>query len=139
MIAQASGTVKFSDNHPSADYIAGFVHFKNGVHGIIECGAGAPDVPEVEYWWGKCRMGAQGTEGFAEVLTRGGWRAVTKKGVISGPGSMNYEHDTPSYVEDIARWLDDENQVHPFNIEYTFKGFEITMGMVRYLLSIVDR
>ena len=44
----------------------------------IECGAGAPDVPEVAKWWRKCRIGAQGTEGFAEVLTGGGWRAVTK-------------------------------------------------------------
>ena len=61
--------------------MAGFIHFSNGVRGIVECGAGAPDVPEVPYWWRKCRIGAQGTEGFAEVLTGGGWRAVTKKGL----------------------------------------------------------
>jgi len=35
--------------------------------GIVETGAGAPDVPEVDYWWRKCRIGAQGTDGFAEV------------------------------------------------------------------------
>ena len=27
---------------PSPDYIAGFIHYANGVHGVIECGAGAP-------------------------------------------------------------------------------------------------
>ena len=54
------------------------------MHGIIECGAGAPDVPEVDYWWRKCRIGAQGTDGFAEVLTGGGWRAVTKDGACFG-------------------------------------------------------
>jgi len=48
----------------------------------------APDVPEVDYWWRKCRIGAQGTDGFAEVLTGGGWRAVTKGGACSGEGSM---------------------------------------------------
>ncbi|MGH7968890.1 MAG: Gfo/Idh/MocA family protein, partial [Limisphaerales bacterium] len=62
-MAQASGAVKFADNHPSPDYIAGFVQFANGVRGIYECGAGAPDQPEVGKWWGKNRIGAQGTEG----------------------------------------------------------------------------
>ena len=65
--------------HPSPDYIAGVIQFANGVRGwIYECGAGAPDMPEVDKWWRKNRIGAQGTEGFAEVLTGGGWRAVTQ-------------------------------------------------------------
>ncbi|HRT58834.1 MAG TPA: Gfo/Idh/MocA family oxidoreductase, partial [Candidatus Paceibacterota bacterium] len=42
-MGQAAGTSKFKDNHPSPDYIAGFVQFANGVRGIYECGAGAPD------------------------------------------------------------------------------------------------
>jgi len=58
VMAQASGRGKLADGHPSPDYIAGFIHFANGVHGIIECGAGAPDVPEVDQWWRKCRIGA---------------------------------------------------------------------------------
>src|ERR1043165_9894405 len=62
--------------------------------GIYDCGAGAPDVPEVQYWWRKCRIGAQGSEGFAEVMTGGGWRAVTKSGGYqSGEGGMSYDYD----------------------------------------------
>ena len=87
---------------------AGFIQFANGVRGIFECGAGAPDVPEVDDWWRKYRIGAQGTEGFAEVLTGGGWRAVTKNGVSSGPGSMNYDLDMPPYIQEMADWLDDD-------------------------------
>ncbi len=137
VMGQASGTVKLKDIHPSPDYIAGLIQFKNGVRGIIECGAGAPDVPEVDYWWRKCRIGAQGTEGFAEVLTGNGWRAVTKdsKGVISGPGCMNYDLDMPGYIQDIANWLDDESKVHPCNSEEAFKGFEIMMGICRSVVS----
>ena len=75
VMGQASGASKFYDLHPSPDYIGGFIQFANGVRGVVECGAGAPDVPEVDYWWRKCRIGAQGTDGFAEVLTGGGWRA----------------------------------------------------------------
>jgi predicted dehydrogenase len=131
VMAQASGRGKLDDVHPSPDYIAGFIHFANGVHGVLECGAGAPDVPEVDYWWRKCRIGAQGTDGFAEVLTGGGWRSVTKQGGCSGGGSMNYDLDMPPYIQQMADWLDDEAQVHPCNFESAYKGFEIMMAFCR--------
>jgi predicted dehydrogenase len=133
VVGQAAGKEKFSDNHPSPDYLAGLIQFANGVRGIVESGDGAPDVPEVDYWWRKCRIGAQGTEGFAEVLTGGGWRAVTKNsgGVISGPGCMDYAHDMPPYIQEIAEWMDDTNKVHPCNGESAYKGFEIMMAICR--------
>jgi len=138
VVGQADGTEKFADVHPSPDYIAAAIQFENGVRGVVECGAGAPDVPEVDYWWRKCRVGAQGTEGFAEVLTGGGWRAVTRhsNGVISGPGCMDYAHDMPPYIQDIATWLDDPARVHPCNGERALKGFEIMMAACR---SVVQR
>jgi len=131
VVGQAAGREKFADVHSSPDYIAALVQFKNGVRGLIECGAGAPDVPEVESWWRKCRVGAQGTAGFAEVLTGGGWRAVTKDGAMSGPGGMDYDHDMPPYIQDIAAWLDDPDKVHPCNGETALRGFEIMMAACR--------
>jgi predicted dehydrogenase len=131
VMAQAAGRGKLTDIHPSPDYIAGFIHFANGVHGVVECGAGAPDVPEVDYWWRKCRIGAQGADGFAEVLTGGGWRAVTKTGACSGGGGMNYDLDMPPYIQDMANWLDDESRVHPCNFASAYKGFEIMMAFCR--------
>jgi predicted dehydrogenase len=130
---QAAGKGKFSDNHPSPDYVAGLIQFANGVRGIVEAGEGAPDVPEVEAWWRKCRIGAQGTEGFAEVLTGGGWRAITRDsgGVISGPGNMDYNHDMPPYIQEIADWLNDPAKIHPCNGETAYKGFEIMMAICR--------
>jgi predicted dehydrogenase len=130
-MAQAAGRGKLADSHPSPDYLAGFIHFSNGVHGVVECGAGAPDVPEVPYWWRKCRIGAQGADGFAEVLTGGGWRAVTKSGSISGGGSMNYELDMPPYVQAMADWLDDDSKTHPCNFDSAWEGFEIMMALCR--------
>jgi len=135
VMAQAAGAGKFYDLHPSPDYIAGFIHFANGVRGVVECGAGAPDVPEVDYWWRKCRIGAQGTDGFAEVLTGGGWRAVTKSGASSGPGCMNYDLDMPPYIQDIANWLDDDRKVHPCNFDSAYEGFEIMMALCRSVLD----
>ncbi|HET9405761.1 MAG TPA: Gfo/Idh/MocA family oxidoreductase [Candidatus Sulfotelmatobacter sp.] len=131
VMGQAAGCGKFSDVHSSPDYIGGFIQFANGVRGVVECGAGAPDVPEVDYWWRKCRIGAQGTEGFAEVLTGGGWRGLTKSGMSAGPGCMNYELDMPPYIQDIANWLDDDDKVHPCNFESAYAGFEIMMALCR--------
>lgn len=131
VMGQAAGKGKFKDMHPSPDYIGGFIQFANGVRGVVECGAGAPDVPEVDYWWRKCRIGAQGTDGFAEVLTGGGWRAVTKSGSWSGEGCMNYDLDMPPYIQEMADWLDDDNKVHSCNFQSAYKGFEIVMALCR--------
>jgi predicted dehydrogenase len=131
VMAQAAGKAKLADNHPSPDYIAGFVQFSNGVRGIYECGAGAPDQPEVGKWWGKNRIGAQGTEGFAEVLTNGGWRAVTKSGgAQSGEGVMNYDLDMPPYIQEMAEWLDGR-KVHQCNLDHAILGAEVMLAMQR--------
>jgi len=132
VMAQAAGRGKLSDLHTSPDYIAGVVHFKNGVRGIYDCGAGAPDVSEVPYWWRKCRIGAQGTEGFAEVMTGGGWRALTRSGGYqSGPGGMDYNYDMPPYVQQMADWLDDDSQAHPCRFANAWQGFEIMSAFYR--------
>ena len=134
-MGQAAGRGKLNDIHASPDYIAGVVHFRNGVRGVYDCGAGAPDVPEVPYWWRKCRIGAIGNEGYAEVHTGSGWRAVTKDGVQSGPGSMDYEHDMGPYVQEMADWLDDDRKPHPLRFERAYHGLEIVSALYR---SVID-
>jgi predicted dehydrogenase len=131
VMGQAAGRGKLSDTHASPDYVAGVVHFTNGVRGIYDCGAGGPDLPEVSYWWRKCRIGAQGTEGYAEVHTGGGWRAVTREGVQSGRGGMDYDHDMPPYVQQMADWLDDDGKPHPARFERAYHGFEIMSALYR--------
>jgi predicted dehydrogenase len=131
-MGQAAGRAKLADNHPSPDYIAGVAQFGNGVRGIYECGAGAPDQPEVGKWWGKNRMGAQGTDGFAEVLTNGGWRAITKSaGYQTGDGAMNYDLDMPPYIQEMADWLDDDKKVHQCNFDHACLGAEIMLALQR--------
>lgn len=132
VMAQAAGRGKLSDNHPSPDYLAGFIQFAGGVRGIVEAGAGAPNIAEVAKWWGRNRIRVMGDDGFAEVLTNGGWRAVTREGgAQSGGGAMKYDQDMPPYVRDMAKWLDDARQAHPCRFDGAFKGFEIAMGMCR--------
>ena len=130
VMGQAAGKGKLTDNHPSPDYVAGVIQFANGVRGHVECGAGAPDQPDVAKWWGKNRIGIQGTTGFAEVLTNGGWRAVTRDGVASGEGAMNYDRDMPPYIRDMAIWLHG-GAPHPCAFGEAYQGCEIVMGILR--------
>jgi predicted dehydrogenase len=131
VMGQAAGRGKLTDVHASPDYVAGVVHFRNGVRGIYDCGAGAPDVPDVQAWWRKCRIGAHGTDGYAEVHTGSGWRAVTRDGVQSGPGGMDYDHDMPPYVQHMADWLDDDERPHPARFARAYQGFEIVSALYR--------
>ncbi len=129
-MAQAAGKHKLNDFHTSPDYIGGFVQFANGVRGIYECGGGTPDIPQVERWWGKNKMGAIGTEGYAEVYTGNGWKAVTKDGIISGEGCMNYDQDMPGYIQGMADWLN-KGIMHECCFDNAYAGFEVMMGMFR--------
>ena len=135
VMGQAAGRIKLDDNHPSPDYIAGIIQFANGVRGIVETGAGAPNIAEVAKWWGRNRIRVMGDDGFAEVLTNGGWRAVTKDGASSGEGAMTYDADMVPYVQEMADWLDDDAKVHPCSFDSAYKGFDIMMGLCR---SVID-
>lgn len=136
VIGQIHGRGKLDDNHPSPEYAGGFIQFKNGVRGIVECGELSPDVPESDYPWHKGRFCVQGTKGFAEVIIGAGWRACTEAdGYQEGPGKFDYEIDGSRYIADIALWLDGV-QEHPCNGEDTFKGFQMAMALLR---SAVER
>ena len=63
--------------------------------------------------------------------TGSGWRAVTKDGVQSGPGGMDYDHDMPPYVQEMADWLDDDSQPHPLRFERAYHGLEIMSALYR--------
>jgi hypothetical protein len=56
---------------------------------------------------------------------------VTRDGFLSGPGSMDYDHDMPPYIRDIVSWLDDPDKVHPCNGERAFTEFQVMMAACR--------
>ena len=133
VIGQVDGREKLTDNHPSPDYATALVQFKGGIRGIMETGYLAPDVPEVDYWWRKVRIGVQGTEGYVECFVGGGWRAVTKStgAVGSDQGTWDGDSEQAPYINDIARWLDGEIAKHPCDGEGGYKDVEIAMAMLR--------
>ncbi len=130
VMANVAGKCKLSspDKHYSPDYIGAFVQYKGGIRGIYEVGGGAPDVPQVSKWFHKNRIGAQGSDGYAEVYTGGGYKAVTKDGIVEGSGAMDYDQDMPGYIDDIAKWLNDGIE-HPCSFSNAYTNFETWQAM----------
>ena len=44
---------------------------------------------------------------------------------------MNYEHDMPPYVQEMADWLDDDAKPHPLRFERAYHGLEIMSALYR--------
>jgi predicted dehydrogenase len=132
------GRGKLSDSHPSPDYVMGQVAFTNGVRAFLECGPLAPTRGQ-EFFWYDAGATVVGTEGWAEVIVGGGWRALTKSsgGVIGSAEHVFRDvEDTIPHVRDLADWLDDETKVHPSNGDVSYRGFEISLALIQ---SALDR
>lgn len=136
VMANVAGRCKLQsrDKHYSPDYVGGFVQYKNGVRGIYEVGGGAPDVPNVKKWFHKNRIGAIGSEGYAEVYTGNGYKAITKNGIITGEGIMDYDQDMPGYIDDIAKWMN-KGIEHPCSFSNAYINFEILQAMYHSYLE----
>ncbi len=131
VFGQVTGKDHLADNHPSPDYVFAKLHFANGVNGILECGPLAPSFLEPPMFWVNDSITIHGSLGYARVILGKGWEAVTKGSGrrISGPGMFFPLWDTPPYLRELARWLDDPKKEHFCNGARTYHGFEAAMGI----------
>jgi len=44
---------------------------------------------------------------------------------------MDYDHDMPPYVQEMADWLDDERKPHPLRFDHAYQGLEIMSALYR--------
>ena len=131
VVGHVHGAEKLADTHPSPDYAMGQIEFDNGVRAIIECGTLAPSLPGDNSFWLDAGATIHGEEGYAQVIVGSGWRAVTRSsgGLVEGAGGFDVDKDQPPYIADLAKWLDDPEQVHPCNGDVTYHGFETVMAI----------
>jgi predicted dehydrogenase len=133
IVGHIHGRTQLKNQHSSPDYVMGQVGFDNGVRAIFECGPLAPS-RGVENFWYDAGATVLGSEGFAEVIVGAGWRARTAGASATAQDSsvsLSEIGDTIPYIADLARWLDDDAQVHPCNGALAYRGFEVAMGMLQ--------
>jgi predicted dehydrogenase len=137
VLGQAHGVAAYDEDHPCPDHLTGLVQFTNGVRGILECGTLAPHLLEDDNFWEDCGVTVYGTHGYVRTVLGTGWQALTCTSggaLLSGP--LDPTPQEPAYMQALANWLDDPQQVHPSNGAVSYTGFELLMGMV---LSSVER
>ena len=137
VFGQAQGRKAYLEDHPCPDHVAGVVEFASGARGFLEIGSLAPRHLDDGDFWGDVAVTVRGALGYARVVLGGGWEAVTRRSggrVETGPADIS--PGEPEHMRLLADWLDDPRRVHPSNLETSYHGFEILMGLA---LSSLER
>ena len=137
VLGQAHGRLAYREDHPCPDHVAGVVEFTSAARGVLEIGSLAPRNLDDRDFWGDVAVTVWGSEGYARVVLGGGWEAVTRRSggrVEAGPSDNS--PGEPEHMRLLADWLDDPERVHPSNLQISYDGFEILMGLA---LSSLER
>jgi len=131
-VGHIHGKELLSDSHPSPNYTMGHVEFENGVRTYFEFGKLSVSHMSEKFFWLDNRLTIYGTHGYVWADTNGRWGAFTsssKGKVIGGEGdSWEIQRSArlqPLYLSEFADWLDDDNQIHPCNVDISYHGYEI--------------
>lgn len=137
VLGQAQGRKAYLEDHPCPDHLAGVVEFASGARGLLEIGSLAPRHLDDADFWGDVAVTVRGALGYARVVLGGGWEAATRRSggrVETGPADNS--PGEPEHMRLLADWLDDPRRAHPSNLETSYHGFEILMGLA---LSSLER
>jgi predicted dehydrogenase len=127
VVGQAAGTASYDDDHPGPDHLAGMAEVEGDVRAVFEIGALAPrELPEADFW-GDVAVSVVGTDGWVRVVLGGGWWASTGQRLVGGPADLSPHEGR--HLALLADWLDDPARVHPGNLERSYHGLEVLMGM----------
>ena len=152
VVGHIHGKDMLNDSHPSPDYMMGEAVMANGVRVNIECGyfTKSQDVYNADYdnkifpieFWTDDRLTVYGDKGYAWAECNGRWGAFTSKtgGTNIGgkfPGFLDEMNEAQTrYTEDFAKWMDDDEKIHPCNISQAYHGYEILEAIC---LSALDK
>ena len=88
-------------------------------------------------FWEDDRLTVYGSTGYAWAECSGSWgafTAATNGSILSGKENgfrdeLEHPIGQTKYTEDLIRWLDDDAQIHPCNIQQAFAGYEALEAM----------
>ena len=147
VVGHVHGKDILSDTHPSPDYFLGEAVMGNGVRSTLQFGYFSrkfhqhqEDYQSGIYpidFWEDDRLTVYGSTGYVWAECNGHWgafTAATNGAVIGGKeNGFRDELEHPSgqtvYTADLIRWLDDDTQIHPCNIQQAYAGYEALEAM----------
>lgn len=147
------GNFYLEDSHPSPDYVFGQIAFENGVRGIFECGyfsrqyaehqtGFVHEIGEPRYWTDD-RLTVYGTKGYAFAQCSGRYGAFTSETASEIWGGDYHDffeteqYDAQvRYTRDFGEWLENDEKVHPCNVNTAYHGYEI---LEAFYMSAIER
>jgi predicted dehydrogenase len=129
-VSGAEGLQETRGQHYAPDQSLAKINYGNGVHALLQCGANAPRVRDDNRVNTHKRIAVYGTRGYV------GWTMWSWETLIDG----RYESGTHEYPEEdilgqaamteaMFDWLEDEEAVHPLNLELALQDFDVVLGM----------
>lgn len=137
VVGQAAGTTGYDDDHPGPDHLAGVASLGGEIRAVLEVGTLAPRELDEPGFWGDLGVRVLGTDGWVRVVLGAGWWASSRKSrgqVECGPADPSPQE--ARHLALLADWLDDAERVHPGELERSYHGLEVLMGMA---LSAVEQ
>ena len=141
LIGQINGSRFLNDSHPSPDYLLAEFEMENGVRADIQCGYfSKPHNNHTDDYHNKkftidfftdSRLTLYGSEGYAYAECNGNWGICSKKtkGRLTTGKDRGYplaELDAQiEYAKDFAIWMDQDDSIHPCNIDTAFHGYQV--------------
>jgi predicted dehydrogenase len=131
VFGQVSGAEGLPENprqHFAPDQCLAAIAFEDGVSALLRCGANAPAVGSGGINTHK-RVAVYGTRGYVH-WTMWSWDAFYDGKVESGVHEYGEEDilGQAAMTEAMFDWLEDENAVHPLNLDVSLQDFNIVLG-----------
>ncbi len=143
-IGGSDGLAETPRMHFAPDEIQGAITYDNGVQALLRCGTNAPKVGDGPINTHK-RIAVYGTKGFVE-WTMWSWRVGVDGRVESAVHQYGDEDilGQAAMTEAMFDWLEDENAVHPLNLEAAMRDFETMLaiyesGLSRQVVTLPSR
>lgn len=127
-------------SNASPDYTVAQLEFDNGIRGYLDCGDRAPEFPPGDMGrWPNTGVTVRGSRGWVQAILGSGWRAASSvEPSLRGSDEVVFDqiHDGDPYIADLAKWLDDDQAVHPCGNEMSWHTFE---AMMACYLSLAEK
>jgi len=133
VFGQVSGAAGLQPNikeHYAPDQSLAAVEYDNGVQATLRCGENAPRVPRGDAIYQHKRIAVYGMKGYVH-WTMWGWETFINNVYESG------QHEYPdedvlgqaAMCDAMFDWLEDDNAVHPLNLERALVDFNVILAL----------
>ena len=135
-VSGAAGLEETPKHHYAPDQCVASINYDNGISAMLRCGNNAPRVLEGGSVNVHKRIAVYGTKGFVH-WTMHGWETCIDSAYESGSHTYGDEDilGQAAMTEAMIDWINDDQAVHPLNIDLALSDFSVVLGIYQSALT----